>query len=101
MNSNLTPLITEILQELETEKGIQLPPNVTNETPLFGYQGILDSLALVSLVVALEQAIEDKFGLSVGLADERALSQKNSPYQTVGSLAHYASSLIQQANVHG
>jgi len=67
------------------------------ETPLFGREGFLDSLGLVTLMVAVEQAIEDELGVSVSLADERALSQRTSPYRTVGTLADYADSLIQAA----
>jgi len=48
-------------------------------------------------MVAVEQAIEDELGVSVSLADERALSQRTSPYRTVGTLADYADSLIQAA----
>lgn len=55
---------------------------------LFGGEGVLDSLGFVSLVVAVEQAL-DEIGISVILADERALSQKSSPFRTVGSLADY------------
>ena len=50
----------------------------------------LDSMALVSLVIAVEQAIEEKYGVAVALADEKALSQRSSPYRTVNSLAAYA-----------
>lgn len=101
MDENLTVLIAEILRELEAEGGIKLPAAITKETSLIGQEAILDSLGLVSLVVALEQAIEDKYAVSVSLADEKALSQKNSPYQTVGSLARYAGGLIEQAGVYG
>jgi acyl carrier protein len=57
---------------------------------LFGESGFLDSMSLVSLVVAVEQAIEDQFGKTVSLADEKALSRRHSPYRTIGSLAEYA-----------
>jgi acyl carrier protein len=67
---------------------------VDADTPLFGRDGLLDSMGLVTLVVAVEQAIEDELGVSVSLADARALSQKASPYRTVGALADYADSLI-------
>jgi acyl carrier protein len=62
-------------------------------TPLFGKDGILDSTGLVSLVVALEQGIQDEYGISISLADDRALSRKSSPYRTIGSLAEYAVAL--------
>jgi D-alanine--poly(phosphoribitol) ligase subunit 2 len=40
--------------------------------------------------VALEQALEREHTISVSLADEHALSQRRSPYRTVGTLAAYA-----------
>jgi D-alanine--poly(phosphoribitol) ligase subunit 2 len=67
---------------------------VDADTPLFGRDGILDSMGLVTLVVAVEQAIDDELGVGVSLADARALSQRASPYRTVGTLADYADGLI-------
>lgn len=66
------------------------------DTTLFGEDGLLDSIGLVSLVVASEQALSDELGVAVGLADERALSQRISPYRTIGSLAEYAAGVIGQ-----
>lgn len=63
-------------------------------TELFGEEGMLDSVGLVSLVVAVEQRLADELGIEVSLADERALSQRASPYRTVGSLAGYAAGLV-------
>jgi D-alanine--poly(phosphoribitol) ligase subunit 2 len=67
-----------------------------SDTALMGRSEILDSLGLVSLVVAVEQEIEDRCGISISLADERAMSQTRSPYRTVGSLAEYAARLISE-----
>ena len=67
------------------------------DTPLFGREGFLDSMGLVTCVVAVEQAIEDELGVSVSLADDRALSQRTSPYRTVGTLADYADTLVRAA----
>jgi acyl carrier protein len=64
------------------------------DTVLFGRNGVLDSMGLVTLVIAVEQAIEDHYGRSIGLADEKAMSQTTSPYRTVRTLAEYASSLL-------
>ena len=58
-------------------------------TALFGQAGGLDSLGLVNLIVAVEQAVEDELGASVTLADEKAMSQSASPFRTVGTLAAY------------
>jgi acyl carrier protein len=89
MTETVIPLIIETLRELDNMNG-NVRCDLGAETMLFGLEGILDSLTLVALVVAVEQAIEDKFGVSVSLADEKALSQRNSPYRTIGSLAEYA-----------
>ena len=78
----------------------QLPPDRRLEkaadSPVFGRAGRLDSLALVNLIVAIEQAIEDDFGVSVALADEKAVSQRSSPFRTVGSLAAYVRERVEE-----
>lgn len=65
-------------------------------TPLFGKKGQLDSLGLVNLIVVVEQNIEDEFDVNISLADERALSQKRSPFRTIGSLADYIGIILEE-----
>lgn len=86
----LTQLIIATTRDLAAEQDLQLTEELNAQTRLFGENGLLDSLALVALVIAVEQAIEEKFGTTVELADDKALSQKNSPYRTIGALAAYA-----------
>tara|TARA_X000001036_G_C20155353_1_gene593135 strand:+ start:196 stop:483 length:288 start_codon:yes stop_codon:yes gene_type:complete len=57
--------------------------------PIYGKESKLDSLGLVSLIVGLEQNIEDSFNKSISLADEKAMSQKSNPYKNINSLADY------------
>ena len=94
----LESLIVTCLRALSAQQNFTVPADLGRATPLFGDRGMLDSLTLVALVVAVEQAIEDELGASVSLADEKALSQKHSPYRTIGSLADYAGGLIHEAN---
>ena len=56
------------------------------KTPLYGGDGSLDSMALVNLIADIEEALAEKFGASIALADEKAMSAKNSPYRNVASL---------------
>jgi acyl carrier protein len=65
------------------------PAQASIETPLFGRYGILDSLGLVHLIVLLEDRLTDLFGVKLTLADDKALSEKRSPFRTVGSLTDY------------
>lgn len=89
MQNEIIELIIETARELGEDE-LSVDVDLTADTELFGADGILDSMALVTLVVAVEQAIEDKLGVSVALADEKALSQARSPYRTVATLASYA-----------
>ena len=67
------------------------------DAPLYGDQGVLDSLALVTLITTVEQELEDQLGVSVSLIDERAISQARSPFRSIGSLADFATSLLESA----
>jgi D-alanine--poly(phosphoribitol) ligase subunit 2 len=66
------------------------------DTVLFGEGGILTSLELVALIADVEELLEDEIGVTVILADERALSQKTSPFRTARSLADYAATLVEE-----
>ena len=54
----------------------------------------MDSLGLVNLLVIIEQNIEDEFDVSVAIADEKAMSQKYSPFRTIGTLTNYINMLL-------
>ena len=66
------------------------------ETILFGRGGRLDSLGLVSFIIEVEQELADKLGLSITLADDRAMSQKNSPFLTIRTLTDYVKVLADE-----
>lgn len=66
------------------------------QTTLFGKGGQLDSLGLVSFIVEVEQQVEEELGVSITLADERAMSRQRSPFLTIQSLADYVSFLVEE-----
>jgi acyl carrier protein len=63
---------------------------------LFGGESLLDSLGLVSLIVLIEEEIEDRYNLSVVLADEKAMSRRTSPFAKVSYLVDYIFELLNQ-----
>ena len=71
----------------------ELPPDrqliKAPETRLLDSQSVLDSMHLVSLILTIEREVEDAFGVALTLADERALSMKESPFRSIQSLADY------------
>ncbi|MCR5559452.1 MAG: acyl carrier protein [Schwartzia sp.] len=66
------------------------------DSVLFGVDGTLDSVDFVSLVVDIEQMVEEKFGHLVDLTDSHAMSQKNSPFRTIGTLADYIEARLKE-----
>ena len=84
--------IEEINQQLQKENQLEKSTN----TILFGKDGKLDSLGLVNLLVIIEQNIEDELQVIITLADERAISQRNSPFRTVKTLADYIEMLLDE-----
>jgi D-alanine--poly(phosphoribitol) ligase subunit 2 len=83
-------VIYEAMDELR-ESGVPTkgPLRPALETPLFGSHGLLDSLGLVQLIVFIEDRLATEFGAALTLADDKALSEKRSPFRTVDSLADY------------
>ncbi len=90
-------VITEIyksIDEVNETSGIILSKEP--ETKLFGGDSNIDSLGLVNLIVSVESNINETFNLSISLADEKAMSQKHSPFRTVETLADYIVLLINE-----
>jgi len=85
-------VVDDVNEQLPEERHLEKSVN----TRIFGESGRLDSLGLVSFVVAAEQEFETEFGKPVSLTDERAMSQKNSPFRSIGSFAEYVSVLLRE-----
>lgn len=92
MQEKIVNIIVSNLKDVLDDSDI----NINYESGLFGDNGILDSMSLVSLIVAVEQDVEDEFGEEITIADAKAMSQKNSPFKTVGSLAEYIEKLLNE-----
>ncbi|HEX8138290.1 MAG TPA: hypothetical protein VF544_11915 [Pyrinomonadaceae bacterium] len=84
--------VDAVNEERPKDQGLQKSP----QTTLFGKGGQLDSLGLVSFIVEVEQQVEEELGVSITLADERAMSQQKSPFLTIRSLADYVSLLVEE-----
>ena len=70
--------------------------DIGEDTRLLGRKGVLDSMGLVTLIVDVEQRLEEEYDVVVVLADERAMSQKRSPFRSVGSLTDYICQLAEE-----
>jgi acyl carrier protein len=71
----------------------QIPVSTT--TIIFGNEGHLDSMGLVTLLMDIEDALQDD-DINISLSDERAMSQVHSPFRDVPSLVIYIQSLLSE-----
>ncbi|NTV99880.1 MAG: hypothetical protein HGA19_01080 [Oscillochloris sp.] len=73
-----------------------VPENMSEETVIVGNNAVIDSLGVVSLIVEIEGRLETEHDVSVTLASDRAMSQRSSPFRTVGVMADYICSVIKE-----
>ena len=97
MHKKILDLIYSAIDEVNEQLPVNMRMEKSIDEKLYEKSGKLDSLGLVNLIVATEQLIETKFGKSVILSDENALSQKMNPFKTVGTFAKYTSSLLENS----
>jgi acyl carrier protein len=81
---------------INSEKGSEGKLIESEETILFGHGANLDSFDLVGLVLSVESKVAQEFGVAVTLADEKAMSQRSSPFRTVATMADYIAQVIEE-----
>lgn len=94
MKERIFEIIASAVRDIGEEMEIESLQQVNEKTKLFGSGGALDSLSLVSLIADVEEKIVDTFERSIVLADERAMSQRTSPFRDVESLCDYVEKLL-------
>ena len=80
----ITAAIDEVNQTLPDQK-ISIQPDV----PLYGQQGVVDSLTLTLLIVAIEQKIEESLQTSVSLVDYSTGLGEDNPFRNINTLCDY------------
>lgn len=87
----INQLVLKALQEMDLDNN---QTDFSTNTILYGEGGLLESIQLINFIVDVEQSIEKEFGRTLSIADEKAMSQKNSPFRTVETLCNYVNSLL-------
>jgi D-alanine--poly(phosphoribitol) ligase subunit 2 len=67
-----------------------------NDEIIFGDGGKLDSLGLVNLIVSIESIIDEELDKQIVIANEKAMSMKNSPFRNVDTLAEFILELLNE-----
>ncbi len=87
--ARLVDIVVSAVRDYAASVGGGRVAEISGSTALFGPRGALDSIGLVSVLVALEQELGEAHGLAVSLMDERAMSRERSPFRTPETLADY------------
>ena len=98
-NTSVEKLVFETITNLNQGKTDLMKLSISLETVLFGEGGKLNSLDLVNLIVELEQRLEEQFDTVFTLADERAMSERNSPFRSVQSLIEFVDARIKESQI--
>jgi acyl carrier protein len=85
----LVNLVSQSFVSTASEAGVEHPNPVAESTALVGPDSVLDSMALVTLLLDLEQRFEEETGVTISLMSEQALSRRHSPFRSIGSLVDY------------
>lgn len=95
-------IVTVIHEAIDRVNEIREPEeriDRSEDAGLFGSDGGLDSLSLVSLVLDVEEAVSSIYGVQLVLADERAMARRRSPFRDVRSLADYVLERLEEEGV--
>ena len=92
--------IEQVILDAMTNANLSRPAGrqieVAPGADVFGGGSPLDSLGLVALLIDIEDSLRGA-GLEITLSDERAVSQRSSPFRTVPALRSYIFSLQAEA----
>jgi acyl carrier protein len=82
--------LNDVNDEQPEDERIEVGPT----TPLFGPNAQIDSLALVSVIVDVETALNVDYDLPISLTDDRAMTREISPFDDVQTLKDYIVELV-------
>lgn len=88
----ISEIVCSLVRENCAREGRDITPDAF--TPLIGGKRVLDSMGLVNLIADIETALLDE-GVEVVLMSETAMSERLSPFRSVGALCGYIERLTE------
>jgi len=90
-------IVLEAVSEVGEDQDNEILQSPDESTRLYGgTKGNLDSMGVVFLVTELEESISENLGINLILADDRAMSQRNSPFKSVKAITDYIMILLEE-----
>lgn len=91
--AEIEALVLQAIRQINASRRASDRLEVSATALIFGTGSRLDSLGLVSLLIEVEEALQDA-GHEVTLSDARAMSQNRSPFRDVPALVAFIASII-------
>ena len=98
MKEKINEIVLRITIEFFDNSDYEYNELIDINFPLIGNSTPLDSIGLVSIIVEIEEAINDEFNVELILASEKAMSARISPFTNLKKLALFIESELNQAH---
>ncbi len=95
IREQILTIVLESINVINQNLEQPLPVDQGNACPIYGQASGIDSISLVALISIIEELIENKLQQAILMANEKAMSIRNSPFLNVGSLVTYIAKLIE------
>jgi D-alanine--poly(phosphoribitol) ligase subunit 2 len=82
-------IIFKCIEELNRQLSPESKLQNSLDAILVGEGGALDSLGLITLIVSLEEAVQEETGICMALLEEELLVDSEGPFHTVGSIVNW------------
>ncbi len=79
-------LLIDAIEEINKELDIEKLKNLQDDTPIFE---LLDSMAVLDLVLEIENKIQQKYSRYIQIADDKTMDAIQTPFKTFKSLTLY------------
>ena len=98
MPTQIREIIKEAIDELNEQLNDNAKVSYNDETRFIGSHACIDSMGFVTLITIIEGLIAEKTGKTVQLVNEKAFSQKHSPFYSIQTLSDYINELLNEKN---
>jgi acyl carrier protein len=88
----LKEAISELNEQLDEDEKVEFNEN----THFVGSSAAVDSITFVTLISIIEELIEDKLNTTISLVNEKAFSQKHSPFYSIETFSNYIQELLKE-----
>lgn len=102
MQNNIDRIRAAIFQAIdEFNKHLLIEHRIdkSDDTILMGRKSVIDSMAMVNLIVAIEKYINKEFNANITLNDDKMLFMQESPFKTIRSFINYINTFITNYNI--